>query len=74
MYRRKFVLSIQRLTVIVQSDNHNLIMYNREYTPNRIKELQPNEVFVFGSDLEGMHGGRCSMDSLQEIRSNLGTR
>lgn len=28
-----------------------------EYTPDKITALQPNEVFVFGSNLAGMHGG-----------------
>lgn len=32
-------------------------MYNREYTPDRITELKPNEIFVFGSNLAGAHGG-----------------
>ncbi len=32
-------------------------MYNRAYTPERISELQENEVFVFGSNLTGYHGG-----------------
>ena len=32
-------------------------MYNREYTPDRITELKPNEIFVFGSNLAGSHGG-----------------
>ena len=32
-------------------------MYNREYTPERIIELKPNEIFVFGSNLAGSHGG-----------------
>ena len=32
-------------------------MYNREYTPERISALRPNEIFVFGSNLAGMHGG-----------------
>jgi len=32
-------------------------MYNREYTPERITELKPNEIFVFGSNLAGAHGG-----------------
>ena len=32
-------------------------MYNREYTPNRITVLKPNEIFVFGSNLAGAHGG-----------------
>lgn len=32
-------------------------MYNREFTPGRISELKNNEVFVFGSNLAGAHGG-----------------
>ena len=32
-------------------------MYNREYTPDRISELKENEIFVFGSNLAGHHGG-----------------
>ena len=32
-------------------------MYDRRYTPERISELKENEVFVFGSNLAGAHGG-----------------
>jgi len=32
-------------------------MYNREFTPGRITELKPNEIFVFGSNLAGAHAG-----------------
>ena len=32
-------------------------MYNREYTPNFIRNLKENEIFVFGSNLDGMHAG-----------------
>ena len=32
-------------------------MENSRFTPNRIMELKNNEIFVFGSNLEGMHGG-----------------
>lgn len=32
-------------------------MYDREYTPDRISELKENEIFVFGSNLAGVHGG-----------------
>ena len=32
-------------------------MYNREFTPDRISELKENEIFVFGSNLAGHHGG-----------------
>jgi hypothetical protein len=32
-------------------------MYNREFTPEQITALGENEIFVFGSNLAGMHGG-----------------
>ena len=32
-------------------------MYTRAYTPERISELGVNEIFVFGSNLSGSHGG-----------------
>ena len=32
-------------------------MYKREFTPEKISELKTNEIFVFGSNLAGQHGG-----------------
>ena len=32
-------------------------MYNREFTPERITQLKADEIFVFGSNLAGAHGG-----------------
>jgi hypothetical protein len=32
-------------------------MYNRRYTPAIISSLKPNEIFVFGSNLAGVHAG-----------------
>jgi hypothetical protein len=32
-------------------------MYNRRFTPERISCLAENEIFVFGSNLAGYHGG-----------------
>lgn len=31
--------------------------YNRTFTPERIAELEPNQIFVYGSNLMGFHGG-----------------
>lgn len=31
--------------------------YNREFTSDFITELKPNEIFVFGSNIGGFHGG-----------------
>ena len=45
-------------------------MYNREFTPKWIKELRDREVFVFGSNLGGFHGGgaaRVAMDKFGAV-------
>lgn len=31
------------------------------FTPEKISALKPNEVFVFGSNLEGQHGGGAAL-------------
>ena len=36
-------------------------MYNRDYTPERITELRESEIFVFGSNLAGAHGGGAAL-------------
>ena len=35
--------------------------YCRDYTPEMITELKSNEVFVFGSNLAGAHGGGAAL-------------
>ena len=37
----------------------------RPYTPDHITSLAPNEVFVFGSNLEGMHGGGAAAAAMR---------
>ena len=34
---------------------------DKEYTPDFITELGPNDIFVFGSNLEGSHGGGAAL-------------
>lgn len=42
-------------------------MYNRAFTPEWISELKPNEIFVFGSNLAGMHGGGAARVALERF-------
>ena len=42
-------------------------MYNREYTSERINRLEPNEIFVFGSNLSGAHGGGAARAALNRF-------
>lgn len=47
-------------------------MYNREYTPERISNLNPNEIFVFGSNLAGMHGGGAAWIAYERFGAIMG--
>ncbi len=38
-----------------------------KYTPDNIKELEPDEVFVFGSNLSGAHGGGAARVALNKF-------
>ena len=42
-------------------------MYNRAFTPEWITELKPNEIFVFGSNLAGAHGGGAARVALDRF-------
>ena len=47
-------------------------MYNREHTPERISELKPNEIFVFGSNLAGAHGGGAAWIAYERFGAIMG--
>ena len=52
------------------------MMYNGierpAYTPERISELRPDEVFVFGSNLAGMHGGGAAWVAFRKFGAVMG--
>lgn len=39
----------------------------KRFTPERITELKANEIFVFGSDLAGYHGGGAALTALKKF-------
>ena len=39
----------------------------KRITPNFIQSLNDNEIFVFGSNLEGMHGGGAAYTALKKF-------
>lgn len=43
-----------------------------DYTPERITELKADEVFVFGSNLAGMHGGGAAYVAFQKFGAIMG--
>lgn len=42
-------------------------MYNRAYSSERIDTLKENEVFVFGSNLQGYHGGGAARVAMEKF-------
>ena len=47
-------------------------MSTKEYTPERISKLNPNEIFVFGSNLAGMHGGGAAWIAYERFGAIMG--
>ena len=51
-------------------------MYNEierpDFTPDMISELKADEVFVFGSNLEGMHGGGAAYYAFKHFGAVMG--
>ena len=41
-------------------------------TPERITELQPGEIFVFGSNLQGSHGGGAAWTAYKKFGAIMG--
>lgn len=45
---------------------------DQEYTPDFITELGPNDIFVFGSNLEGCHAGGAARFAYQKFGAEWG--
>jgi hypothetical protein len=48
------------------------LMEQKRTTPEFITELQPNEIFVFGSNLQGMHGGGAAYIAYRKFGAIMG--
>jgi len=51
----------------IHIDTRNHYQGRPVYTPERIDALAPDEVFVFGSNLEGHHGGGAARTALRNF-------
>ncbi len=47
---------------------------NQRITPDYIRELKPNEIFVFGSNLSGYHGGGAARLAMDKWGGPMGKR
>jgi len=48
------------------------MQYKREFTPDYITSLEPNEIFVFGSNIRGMHGGGAAYIANRDFGAEWG--
>lgn len=46
--------------------------YADRITPVKVKRLNPNEVFVFGSDASGSHGGGAALQAVRHFGAKVG--
>ena len=65
--QNEFVTKKMKILSMNQED-----MEQKRTTPERIESLQPNEIFVFGSNLEGMHGGGAAWTAYRKFGAIMG--
>ena len=51
---------------------HDMNEFRHRITPERITRLQPNEIFVFGSNLAGSHGGGAARLAYERFGAIMG--
>ena len=59
----------------IQNTNTNyreLHEYSHRFTPDHIRSLKDNEIFVFGSNLQGMHGGGAARVAVERFGAVMG--
>jgi len=56
----------------INKPRRKIIMNKENCTPAIITELQPNEIFVFGSNLKGMHGGGAAYTAYRKFGAIMG--
>lgn len=53
----KYLTTMVQISTLLQFFYRRTIMYQQpKYTPEYITKLEPNEIFVFGSNTQGRHG------------------
>ena len=59
-------------TQIYNFNYHELSEFQNRITPERISNLRPGEIFVFGSNLAGMHGGGAARIAVDRFGAIMG--
>jgi len=55
----------QKSSYVLNFDDYDKV--NNRITPRHISDLKENEIFVFGSNLQGMHGGGAAHAALEHF-------
>lgn len=55
----------QKSSYVLNFDDYDNV--NNRITPRHISDLKENEIFVFGSNLQGMHGGGAAHAALEHF-------
>ena len=46
--------------------------YSHRFTPDHIRDLEPDQIFVFGSNAAGMHGGGAALTAVKKFGAIMG--
>lgn len=65
--REVVLVSKKNFIFVVKIIKNSAIISQKRVTPERITQLEDNEVFVFGSNLEGAHGGGAALLAWQKF-------
>lgn len=63
--------ALERIS-IVHTRQQNTTFAPQRYTPNHISWLNSNQIFVFGSNIEGMHGAGAAKDAMNLFGAEWG--
>ena len=64
--------SVEDRAEMLSSMNVNYFTEDKRVTPNAIVQLKPNEIFVFGSNVHGVHDGGAAAYALKHFGAVMG--
>ncbi|MGL5957178.1 MAG: A1S_2505 family phage non-structural protein [Phocaeicola sp.] len=56
---------VEELAIVDANEENQAVIVKRRITPYAITSLQPNDIFVFGSNIQGVHSGSAGSAALE---------
>ena len=72
LFEEEFAEKISNETIYFVLLQKIEVMEQKRTTPEFITSLEPNEIFVFGSNLKGMHGGGAAYIAYRKFGAIMG--